>query len=150
VTDHPARPLRTGWRRCLLLAAILAPAAVAAADPTRYLTFDTQDLRAAEARLSELVEPGSDRVLREPLTEIERYVVERQLRLHAEFTRRAVETRHADGSIVTEHPATTTTGMRVYTGEHGQPLLECAYVARAVLDIAAKRDWNRESGQQAK
>lgn len=122
--------------RWAALVAMVLPATGMSADPKRYLEFEPEELRAVEARLSELIEPGTDRLVREPETAIERYVVERQLRLYREFASAPVETHLADGTIVLRHPATTTSATRLYTNADGLPVLECAHVDASTLGFA--------------
>jgi hypothetical protein len=70
------------WRPLTFLVfALLACSPAAAFDREAFEKLDPAELRAAEDRMHEYLEPGSARLLREPRNAAEAYVVERQQRL---------------------------------------------------------------------
>lgn len=105
-------------------------------DSSRYLEFDRAELRAAERRLSELVDLESGRVLETPRNAAERYVVERELHWRAELTREPVRREGDDGTVVLDGiPDASATFVTV--NEEGEPVFVCAE-ARARFDAGIR------------
>jgi hypothetical protein len=114
---------------CLLLALLAAPALASGFDRAAFERLDPEQLRAAEARVHELLEPGTARLLREPANDAEAYVVARQQRL-AEKINRPPQSHHtADGSLVTEAFWPNARATRVSVDNQGQVQMLCVGAA---------------------
>lgn len=113
---------------------VLAPALSMASgfDREAFERLDPAELRAAEMRVDEFLEPGTARLLREPRNAAEEYVVQRRQRLAAAMERPPVQRTLPDGSIVAEAFWPTAHATRATVDEHGQIIMSCGR-ARAIL-----------------
>jgi hypothetical protein len=84
----------------LTICLLLASASGRAFDLETFRSLDPAELRSAEARMDEFLEPGTARLLREPRNASERYLVERQQRLAEAFNRRGATKARAEGETV--------------------------------------------------
>lgn len=115
-------------RTFVLSLVIVLSAASAHAESFDIETFrqiDSEQLREAEARMDEYIEPGTARLLRKPRNAAERYVVARQTRLAEKFARRPQWRQLSDGSEAMElfWPAARATSISV--DEHGRIYIQC-------------------------
>lgn len=117
---------------CWLLAMLAGPALASGFDRATFERLDPEQLRAAEAGIHDLLEPGTARLLREPANEAEAYVVQRQQRL-AERIRRTPQTqRAADGSLVTSSFWPTARATRGSFDSQGRIELRCVEAAEMI------------------
>lgn len=114
---------------CALLAMVAAPALGSGFDHAAFERLDPEQLRAAEARVHELLEPGTARLLREPVNDAEAYVVARQQRLAERINRPLQSQRSADGSLVTEAFWPNARATRVSVDNQGQIQMLCVGAA---------------------
>ncbi|NBB93176.1 MAG: hypothetical protein GVY32_08415 [Gammaproteobacteria bacterium] len=124
----PSVPCR--WALAGFLICLASPAL--SFDSSRYLELERAELRAAERRLSQLVDRETGRVLETPRNAAERYVVERELHWRAELTREPVRRERDDGSVVLDGVPDATATF-VTTDENGEPVFVCTD-ARAQFD----------------
>lgn len=94
-------------------------------DQAAFERLDRGELRAAEARLSELVEPGTARALRAPANEAEAYVIARQQRLAAAMERRHEAVTLASGVKAQQVFWPIARATRITVGSDGQLKAEC-------------------------
>jgi len=104
---------------------LLASGTLWAFDLETFRSLDHDELRAAEARMSEFLEPGTARVVREPRNASERYLVERQQRRAAEFNRRAAATTRSDTGQVQRMFWPAARASLVVIGSDGQARIQC-------------------------
>ncbi|MEN1727299.1 MAG: hypothetical protein AAGJ52_02555 [Pseudomonadota bacterium] len=116
----------------LLLFFLPLSASLAASDLTEFFALDRAELRAAESKINELLEPGTARLLREPLNDAERYVVRRQQRLAAELNQRSAPIDLASGEQVQPLFWPVARASQVITGADGRAQFRCV-TASAVL-----------------
>lgn len=111
----------------LLLTIVLLVACTSsrAFDLETFQSLDPNELRAAEARMSEFLEPGTARLLREPRNASERYLVERQQRHARQFNRRALPTRLDGGEQVQALFWPAARASRVTVGPDGRAQIQC-------------------------
>jgi len=124
---HP--PIHRPRLVAALLLALLAGTPALAFDREAFERLDPTELRAAEDRMHEYLEPGSARLRREPRNAAEAYVVERQQRL-AHNIRNA--TPKADGSGAGAETSLFWAAGRatqVSIGADGQPRFHCVTIA---------------------
>jgi len=107
----------------LLLLAVCASSW--AFDLETFRSLDPDELRAAEARMSEFLEPGTARLLREPRNASERYLVQRQQRHARQFNRRAAPTRTAGGEEIQALFWPAARASRVSVGPDGRAQIQC-------------------------
>jgi len=124
---HRRRPV------VFLIFVLLACSPAAAFDREAFAKLDPAELRAAEDRMHEYLEPGSARLLREPRNAAESYVVERQQQLAdnlAQARRRATVAAEAmDGTRVAPYFWLAGRATQVTRGPDGQPRFHCVSVA---------------------
>lgn len=110
----------------VLALAVVCLSPAHAFDPEEFNRLDRTELRAAEDRMSEFVDPATGELRRELRNDEERYVAKRQKR-RAERARpslhRTSETGEAEAD---EMPWPMTRGTRVRIDQHGQPVFDCA------------------------
>ena len=108
-------------------------------DLDEYRRLDPVELRAAEARMSDYLEPGTARLLRAPENAAERYVVRRQQRLAADLQARPAPQRLASGEQVQALFWPLARASRARLGEDGRYRVECvsaaALLGRALPDF---------------
>ena len=109
----------------LILAASIAMAHAESFDIETFRQIDPEQLRLAEERMDEYIEPGTTRLLRQPENAAERYVVARQTRLAEKFAVRPQWRQLPDGTEVMDvfWPAARATSISV--DEHGQVYFQC-------------------------
>lgn len=119
--------------RFLMAAVLLGLGGAAMAsgfDQAAYERLDRDQLRAAEARLSELVEPGTARALREPANAAEAYVIARQQRLAEAMARRQEAVSLASGGQAQPIFWPIARATRITVGPNGQLTAECVSASR--------------------
>jgi hypothetical protein len=130
VDFRPMLPTNAKLPDCLSLAIVLliglvwAPGALAF-DREAFNRLDPDELRSAEARMHELVEPGTARQLREARNPAEHYVIARQQRLAAAMQRRHGRHRHADGTHTEQAFWPAARATRAQVDSRGQLVLQC-------------------------
>ena len=122
------RGLSIGARTFVLALVLATSTSFAYAEPFDIEAFrqiDPEQLRQAEARMDEYIEPGTARLLRQPRNAAERYVVARQTRLAEKFAERPQWRQLPDGTETVElfWPAARAT--RIEVDEQGQIHLQC-------------------------
>lgn len=130
----------------LSMFALLSCSSAAAFDRQAFEKLDPVELRAAEDRMHEYLEPGSARLLREPRNAAEAYVVERQQRL-ARNIRNA--TPKADGSDAGDETSLFWAAGRatqVSIGADGQPRFHCVSIAERLGRTLP--DFRRPAGER--
>lgn len=120
---------------------LLACSGAWALDLATFRSLDPNELRAAEARMSEFIEPGTGRALREPRNASERYLVQRQQRHAEEFNRRAATATRADGEQIEPLFWPAARASRVTIGPDGRARIQCqpaqVVLGRALPDFRA-------------
>lgn len=114
--------------KLLILALLLSPCGPVVAsgfDQAAFERLDHDELRAAEARISELVESGTGQALREPANEAEAYVIARQQRLASAMTRRQEAVSLSGGVQAQPLFWPTARATRITVGPGGQLTAEC-------------------------
>ncbi len=109
----------------LSLLLLVACASSWAFDLETFSSLDPEELRAAEARMSEFLEPGTARLLREPRNASERYLVQRQQRHARQFNRRAAPMRMAGGEEIQALFWPAARASRVSIGSDGRAHIQC-------------------------
>ena len=97
----------------------------AASDLATFRSLDHAELRTAEAQMDEFLEPGTARLLREPRNAAERYVVQRQQRLAAEFNQRRAPIELKDSEHVQPLFWPMARASQLIIGEDGQARITC-------------------------
>jgi hypothetical protein len=114
----------------LMIALAMAGTALASGfDREAFERLDPTELRAAEARIHELLEPGTARLLREPANPAEAYVVQRQQRLARLMNERQPRQVHADNSATVQAFWPTARATRAMVNSHGAVELRCVDAA---------------------
>lgn len=118
----------------LLTGVVLAPQLVQATgfDHEAFERLDPVELRAAEKRAHEFLEPGTARLLRAPQNAAEDYVARRQQRLAAAMQRQPVQHILPDGSIATQAFWPTARATRARVDDQGRIVMSCVH-ASAIL-----------------
>jgi hypothetical protein len=131
----------------LLIGLVWVPGALAF-DREAFSRLDPDELRSAEARMHELIEPGTARQLREARNPAEQYVIARQQRLAEIMQRRHGQHRHSDGSRTEQAfwPAARATRARV--DSDGQLTLQCVE-ATTLLGITSRPDFRLGNHSQS-
>ncbi|MCC5866848.1 MAG: hypothetical protein JJU31_17145 [Wenzhouxiangella sp.] len=118
--------------QALALVLILSTSAIAAEegahDPRAFERLDPAELRAAEARIYQLVERRSGRALRAPNNEAEAYVQARQLRL-AERIHAQPRSWHTAEAEVTESFWPAARATRIQIDDQGRVHIQCVGAA---------------------
>jgi hypothetical protein len=109
----------------LLLAAFFTTAQAEPFDIEHFRQLDPNELRQAEDRMDEYLEPGTARLLRQPRNAAERYVVARQTRLAEQITASPQSRQLHDGTEVVKSFWPAARATRVHVDEHGRVQLEC-------------------------
>ncbi|AKS41103.1 hypothetical protein [Wenzhouxiangella marina] len=107
------------------LALVFLHSAAFAFDLAAYRALDPAELRAAEARIHELLEPGTARQLREPRNAAERYLVARQQRLAAQLAERPEPIALSNGEQVQALFWPLARASRLRVDASGQARIEC-------------------------
>lgn len=120
------------WRPMTFLVFLLACSPASAFDRAAFEKLDPAELRAAEDRMHEYLEPGSARLLREPRNAAEAYVVQRQQRLARAIQQssqhRAAIPNASDGSRVRPAFWPAARATQVSKGPDGQLEFHCVPV----------------------
>lgn len=109
----------------LLLAASFTTAQAEPFDIEAFGQLNPDELRQAEDRMDEYLEPGTARLLRQPRNAAERYVVARQTRLAEQIAASAQSRQLHDGTEVVESFWPAARATRVHVDEHGRVQLKC-------------------------
>jgi len=124
--DHSCRTLHMPSIKWPLTALLLAICASSSAfDLETFRSLDPSQLREAEARMSEFLEPGTARLLREPRNASERYLFQRQQRQAAAFNRRAVPVSQGNGEKAQAMFWPAARASRVRIGPDGRAHIQC-------------------------
>ncbi len=105
--------------------ALLTTSKAAASVLATFKSLDHEELRAAEARISEYLEAGTARLLRAPENAAERYVVARQQRLAAELEQQSAAINLADGEQVQGLFWPLARASQLGIGPDGRARIEC-------------------------
>lgn len=123
----------------LLIGLVWAPRALTF-DPEAFNRLDPDELRSAEARMHELIEPGTARQLREARNPAEQYVIARQQRLATAMQRRHGQHRHDDGTHTEQAFWPAARATRAQVDSRGQLVLQCVD-ASTLLGTTSRPDF---------
>jgi len=98
-------------------------------DREAFERLDPAELRAAEKRSHEFLEPGTARLLRAPQNPAEDYVARRQQRLAAAMQHQPMQRAQPDGSIATQAFWPTARATRATVDEQGRVVLSCVHAS---------------------
>jgi hypothetical protein len=116
----------------LSITLLIISAHAVALDLETFRSLDPIELRAAEAAMDEYIEAGTMRALRAPRNAAERYVLQRQQRLAAEFNRRSATATLRQGAQAQALFWPAARASRVSIGPQGQVAIQCQ-PARSML-----------------